>query len=374
MRAKLLINDTHLGVQRMSGTTPESASRLCEWLQQSVRDLMFQHTDKDIVINGDLFDQFQIAALHALGFYYTAAEWLNKARVIENPRNGKFTFPQPRLIIGRGNHDWSKDSSKLSSFDFVCRILAAQFGDRFVVVTEPKWLDDGIYMIPHMPNQELFDLELGRVGKAKPQQGRLLLHANYDNNFTSESDHSLNVSKAQAEKLVSVGWQLIFGHEHQARRMLAGKVLITGNQFSSSVADCLNNPDGKKYAHIITPNLQFEPVETWNAAADFSQVDWQNLAEYDGTAHFIRVTGTATAEQAPEMISAISKFRQANDAFVITNAVSVEGVRDMDDLPASMEDVKAFDVLGFLYEQLSEEQRTAVKKLLAGEEQQKEAA
>lgn len=372
MRQKLLTNDVHLGVQRVAGTTPATAMQLKEYLLESFRRLIFAHKDKDLVINGDLLDAFLIMLLDALGAYEVIRSWLIETAEIDEMTGLKIG---PRAFLGRGNHDWSKDSSKLSTFDFICRLLKAEFGDRVVVVNEPQWIDRGIYMIPHMPNQDLFDLALKDVPALDALDcGLILLHANYKNEFTIESDHSLTVSEKQAIDLVDKGYELVFGHEHQARRMLDGRVIIAGNQWPSSVADCLNNPDNKKYAHVINEDLTLTKIETWDAAEDFAEVEWKDLAEFSGGQRFVRVTGTASAEESAAVVQTIAQFRRDNEGiFVITNAVKVEGVADMGEIQATAENIKAFDVWGFLMEQLDEEERAVVMKLRA-EHDLKEAA
>lgn len=378
MREKLLINDIHIGVQRVAGTTPASSFALCQYLIDSLSALLGKHEDKDVVINGDLFDTFSVPLIWLLGLYHVLRGWL-KLTALNLAGYG------PKLVIGRGNHDWSKDSSKLSSFDVLCQILKAEFPDRVVVVTEPQWLERDIYMIPHMPNQDLFNLALDKAlteidGNPVRGPAVLLLHANYDNNFAIDADHSLNVLQEQAKALIAKGWTLVFGHEHQARSALGGDVIITGNQWPSSVADCLNNPGGKKFAHVIKPwlrdDLVFEPVPTWDAAGDFAELDWRDLAGVTADRRFVRVIGDATAEEAPAMLQALAKFRQQSDAFVITNAVKIAGVGDMEEITTSVEEMKAFDVIGYLLEQLDERQQAVVRALLKSEqrEQQLEAA
>lgn len=375
MREKLLLNDIHLGVQRASGTTPASALQLQEYLLERLERILFEHRDKDAIINGDLFDSFMVSMLMILGFYNVARNWLiATGREGSRPLAAAFA---PHMKIGRGNHDWSKDDSKLSAFDFVCRLLAMEFPDRFQAIVTSSWIDERIYMIPHVANQALFELELEKAATALPD-GRprlLLLHANYHNFYKPESDHSLNVSEEQAKRLVAAGWTLVFGHEHQAREPLSG-VIVTGNQWPSSVADCLKNPGDKKYAHIIDTNLDLTQVETWSAAADFKELDWRQLEMSDNTTAFVRVTGKASAEEAPHVIEAISRYRKDCTAYVVSNAVEIAGVVSMEDLPASVENVKAFDVYGFLLEHLeTDRQRDVVKKLLAEAPQQmKEAA
>lgn len=351
MRAKLLLNDVHLGVIRTAGTTPATAVVIREYLLQNLREIMFEHVHYDIIVNGDLFDTFNVPMIDALEFYYLACEWL------------KVPGNLGRLVLGRGNHDWSKDSAKLSSFDFVSRILVAQF-NRVQVVTEPTFIDEGIYMIPHLANQDIFNLALDNV----PTEAKMvLLHANWANEFRGQRDHSLSVPEETARKLVDAGKVLVFGHEHQAKRYMEDRVIITGNQWPSSVADCLDNPENLKHAHVIDSDLSITKINTWSGWVEYADVAWDALGEtaiVPGV-KFVRISGQATSEQAGEVVKAIAAYRKTSDAFVVTNAVKVDGVTDMEALPQSMEEIKGFDVLGYLYENLEEPQVAAVKALLA---------
>jgi hypothetical protein len=116
---------------------------------------------------------------------------------------------------------------------------------------------------------------------------------------------------------------------------------------------------------IKVSDAGIEYIETWQAAGDFVQLDWRNLAD-DG-ARFIRVIGQATAAEASEVVSAISKFRSKSAALVISNAVSVEGVSDQDELDLSVEQMAAFDVRAALFEILDKDEVAVVSKLLEGE-------
>lgn len=115
---------------------------------------------------------------------------------------------------------------------------------------------------------------------------------------------------------------------------------------------------------------KLKPVQTWSAAESYAEVEWSDLGTcaLEKTVQFIRVTGTATAEQAPDVIKAISNLRKVSDAFVLTNAVKIDGVSDMAELQVSMEEVKSFDVLAYLLDQLEEKQVAVVKELLEGEQ------
>lgn len=354
MRAKLIVNDVHLGVTRASGTTDTTAKALRAYLLARLRAFIFQHLDKDLVFNGDIFDQFNVPMSDVLEFYQIINDWLKAS-------NGG------RVWLGMGNHDSAKDSSKMSSLEFVGRVLEEQHS-KVSLVMMPNMIDEHFYMIPHVANQDIFNLELERAAKVDAKF--ILLHANYNNHFAIESDHSLNVSEEQTTALWKAGRFLIFGHEHQARSFPG--VVITGNQWPSSIADCLNNPDDMKIALEISqdPNgdWRFTRHDTWQAEGSFVEIDWKQIADTPVEAQFVRVTGEATAEQAADVISIIAKFRQKSTAFVVKNSVAIEGVSDMEDLPASMEMTKQFDVLAYLFEQLGEAQVETVKKLLAERE------
>lgn len=353
MRAKLIVNDIHLGVARASGTTDTTAKALRAYLLAQFRAFIMQHLDKDLVINGDIFDQFNVPMSDVLEFYQIISDWIKAS-------NGG------KVWLGMGNHDFAKDSSKMSSLEFVGRVLEGQFPFAVGLVMAPQKLTEDIYMVPHVANQDIFNLELERAAKIDVRF--ILLHANFDNHFAIEADHSLNVSGQQALTLFNAGKILIFGHEHQARHIPNVGVLCTGNQWPSSIADCLGNPDGRKAAFVIQADGQLIAQTTWSTAGTFVEMDWKQIADTPADAQFVRVVGDATVEQAADVISIISKFRQKSTAFVVKNSVAIEGVSDMQDLPEAMEMTKQFDVLTYLFEQLDPKQIDAVKLLLAQRE------
>ena len=177
-----------------------------------------------------------------------------------------------------------------------------------------------------------------------------------------ESDHSLNVSKEAADILISAGWTLIFGHEHQPR--VAPGIVIPGNQVPTSVADCLGC-QGKYYLRLHDKNIEHRDWINLEAHRVFTRLDWRNL-DVDPQYQFVRVEGTATAEEAAEVVDAVARFRAKSQAYVVTNAVKVEGVAAFDELAEmSLEQITAFNVLDALLEELSEEEGKVVKELLS---------
>lgn len=356
MRQVLILNDLHLGVTRSAGTTPKTALALKAYLLQSVRDLMFAHLDKDIIINGDIFDQFNVSLNDAFDFYILCRDWLEATASDPDEATAD---EDPKLILAEGNHDLSKNSVNMCSLEFV---VGALNNDRVTLVSASTWFDDvGIFVIPHVANQDMFDMEMDKAAALKDQL--ILVHANYNNGFAVHSDHSLNVSYEAAKMLAANNNTVIFGHVHQQASPQV-RVYVAGNQFPSSIADCLDNDF--KQAFIFDPSSRFvNSVKTWTASESFFEANWEDIPKLDlDSMQFIRVVGKCPTEQAAEMLVTISKLRQRSAAFVITNAVSVAGVADMADLSNSLETVKGFDVLGYLFENLEPEQVKVVKELM----------
>lgn len=353
----ITINDVHLGATRKGGTTPATQAAIRESLQASLRGFLGTVEDNHLMVNGDLFDAFSVEPSEVVLAYETFCDWLNDD-------------PQRELTLGRGNHDWNPRGEKLSSFNLLAHFLVSRFGDRVRVISEGLTQVEGaVWAIPHMPNQDLFDMEIDKAINLPTEQGHrvyLLLHANYCSTFAEHADHSLNVSAEQVTALADAGWHLIFGHEHQGRDL--PHATIVGNQWPSSIADCLSHgsaqKDGTKYAlRIAGGNLIRIP--TWSAMNDYVEMDWREL-DVESTARFIRVTGDASAAEAEAAMSAISRFRQKTPALVVGNAVKVEGVSVIEGFDGSLqESIKSFDVLTALLAELSPREAEVVRNLMA---------
>jgi hypothetical protein len=311
-----------------------------------------------VIINGDLADQYNLPLSEALEIYEAMDQWLVQ-------------HPDKELILACGNHDLSKDSSKLGTVEFVGALLKMKFPDRFNLVTKPQRFGN-IYVIPHLTNQDVLELELSRVPEGVDY---LLLHLNFDNKFASEAEHSLNLDRAQAKAIKERGITMVLGHEHQGRESMGGRVIVVGNQVPSSVSDCMPHGDGQKHGTkraLIIEDGEHRFVPTWSDDATegwFARIDWRELGavEEEGRG-FIRVEGTATESEAADVIKAISAFRQRSKSFVVTNAVKVDQADSLDDVAASIEDIRNVSVLELLLEQLDDAQQAAVRKLLGEKE------
>ena len=354
MTPKNIINDVHLGVKRMGGTTPLTQGLVQQGIQDSFHGYLMTHTDADLVINGDLFDGFSVDVVWVVACYMSLVEWFAKS--------------DHTLYLVAGNHDIGKRNDRKSSFDVLADLLSERFPTRTIVVKNEPYSEDGMHIIPHMLNQDIFNMALEQALSWEP--GWLLLHANVDNGFAEESDHSLNVSREQLLEL-SKTHKLLFAHEHQARDVeMPGNrhaIRVLGNQWPTSIVDCRSADnaqlDGCKYAHQISDSGITEE-ETWRAEDDYSEVDWTGL--FDTNARFLRVTGTAGASQAADVITAIAKFRQNSEAWVITNGVKIEGIQDSAEIHSmTLERLSSINILDELIEHLTDAEAVVVKKLLA---------
>lgn len=334
-----VLNDWHIGAVRTGGTTPATAYQLRQDLLSQFEEQLYA-IDTDLMVLGDLFDGPNISMADLLRTFEVLSDWLT--------RNNKC------LDLVNGNHDLSKDASRLSSFELLCKLLVSVHGDRVMHIEQPTMTPHG-YIIPHLPNQDLFNLAMEKV----PPCRALFVHCNYDNQFAVESDHSLNLSKAQAE--AAPVEYIIFAHEHQGRTELGGKVVIIGNQVPSSVSDCLGRQPKSRL--VVGERLEFH--QTWDPDADFLEVDWTELARAADMPHrFIRVTGVATSDEASLVVTAIARFRAASPALVITNSVKVQGRDDSEQLELSHDEITSFSVLEALSEYLDDSDYQKITQLL----------
>lgn len=352
MKPILVISDCHIGTARTAGTTPTTAAALQQFLIDEFSRILNENKDKDVIINGDLFDKFTETNLTLSLTINHLSSW------IEDTGN--------KLHLVPGNHDFSAKGDQLSSFSLMDSILKEMFPEQ-VVIYESKFTKagDNIYIIPHCLNQFLFEEEIAKALQEPIKKGaKLLLHANYANHFSENSDHSLNLDEETLAALVTHGYQILGSHEHQARCLnlngdtfktlsafdAEADIIVLGNQTPSSIADCLSHgqaqKDGKKYAHVIQPDGTIERQETWDNKKGFIRLNWDELDQAEDQL-FIRVEGQVAQADVDDVFNKIAKFRRTSNSFIITNAVKVEGIDLSEmDLDVSLEDIKAFDVKG----------------------------
>lgn len=337
-----LSTDWHVGVSRASGVTPVSQFELKQFIRDSLEKCL---DDNDHLICGDLFNSFTIETSELLETYRILAAWLSKY--------GK------HIAIMRGNHDYHESAGKVGSFDLLANILHMQFPAQVTVARDvTRWKN--FVLVPHLPNNDLLDVAIENLGDVSDKF--VVFHANLENKFAQRSDHSLDVTLRQVDALIDKGAKVLFGHEHISRTLRNGRAIVLGNTAPSSIADCLGNTH--KCANVIEDGA-ITPITTWTAAGSFAEYEWNELADVDEKYQFIRVRGEASAAEAEAVINAISTLRRKHKAFVITNAVKIEGMAEMDGLSELNEDaIKSFNVLEALLAELTDREVATVKELM----------
>lgn len=345
----LILNDLHAGVQRKAGTTPTSQEALRGFLFDSINAILGASDEAHLLVLGDLFDDFVVPP----------RDWVDTFMLLSRWASAK------QLTLVAGNHDLVARGNQVSSFEMLCTVLKQEYPDKVQVVdiNEYAAVAPGVIALAHCGNQDLFDAKIKEIVEAEVTPDWLLIHANFDNNFAVNSDHSLNVSEEQGKAMGARGIHPVFAHEHQARKILMAKGSVLGNQIPTSCADCLGNDE--KFAHILNDE-GLQRVTTWSKDADngYAEINWRELGDYMGPAGFIRIAGDARGSEAADVINAIAKFRGRSEAFVITNATKIDGVAQTEDLPESFEAVKTFDVVAFIHKNLDERERKAFDTLL----------
>jgi len=218
----LVLNDLHIGVNRSGGTTPQSQVALRTYLLDNLASILDKESGP-VVINGDIFDGFTVDTNDVVKTARTLNTWLNK-----------MTLREVHLVAG--NHDYNPRGDKLSSFHLLVHMLymSKVHGRVYVYDKGLKQVSRNVWCIPHMPNQDLFNMEIAEaIPVGKPGQ-YLLLHCNYKNGFAENSDHSLNLSDDQVGDLMKAGWTLLLGHEHVGYSLRGGGGVVAGNQLPSS--------------------------------------------------------------------------------------------------------------------------------------------
>jgi len=298
------INDIHLDVNRVGGTTETSREALQLYAVNQFKNLLARSKDADhLLILGDLFNKAKVEEWVFLEVYKALVSFMADA-------------PNCVLILVRGNHDSrSKDRQNLCSLELLANI--SQGNVVFVFDAPYLFEDDGKvhYVIPHMFNQEQFDAAVSAV---TDEVDFLYLHSNVDNPF-AVGDHSINISKDQVKTLHDKGVTVICGHEHQRRRPFPN-VHVIGNQFPTSISDCKGN-DEKFLLRI--ENGQIVKERTWTAAGNYYDVPVELLDTVPDTAQFVRVHGEVAKADFAKVIQEVDKFRRKSSAFVVSNAVSV---------------------------------------------------
>lgn len=300
-------SDPHLGVRRLSHTTPESRQALQrEVYLRALGGSVRQFGNNPTYCLGDLFD---------------------------TDTNDEATIAQGLQIAGNcgavlaGNHDMTNRASKLSSLRLIQQIypdkvIAGETGEAGFDVRET---DEGLLVfVPHMSSQELFEASLAEAScYADEHRGAvaLCLHANYESPFVT-TDSTLNLTRERAEWLLHSFKYVLLGHEHIARSDFGGRLQVLGNTFPTSFSDISD----KFVWHLENGQLRSECV--WREEEHHYRVAVEEVLAgqaYFKSAQVIDVVGEVDAKDLPAAVKTIHDlWGKCPDALMIRNSVTVK--------------------------------------------------
>jgi len=307
----LILSDLHLDPDRQAGTTLESRIALADWQFDQLERILETPHDR-LIINGDLFHK-------------SSASDKTIRRLFD------ILSKEPEVIINRGNHD--ETSMKVGD---ICslQLLGAILPNVKVIFDEPETVGS-YHFIPHCFDQETFNKCIEEV----PREKLVFIHANFDNGFAIEPDHSLNLSRLQLDALMNKRCTVFLGHEHAFKAIPGMNIL--GCSIPTSIADTLS---GDKYVHLLSDD-NIEQILSWSSQ-DYLEVDFTEL-DTIGSQNFVRVTGVCETHEYSKISREIAKLRASSKAFIISNAVKVKTI-DKDVL--SLEELTRINVIDMLLE------------------------
>jgi len=314
----LILNDIHLNCRRAGGTTKQSRKDLEVWMLGRFKGLLEIPHEK-LIILGDLYDRRHVD------------EHIMKD-VIE-------LLDKENCAIAVGNHDVGKgeDGNTISSCEFTSLMSDS------TLIKAPIF-SGGLYIIPHVSDQKLFD----HAVQLCPDNTIMLTHANIDSPF-AHGDHSLNLSLQQMKDLTDRGVDVIAGHEHTRRDVM--NVSILGNQFPSSIADCLG---GDKFAHVLEDGV-LTSIPTWTTDSYYEGSEIPK-GHYD----FINITGECELVEYPAVVKAVAELRKNSDAFIVKNSTKVKEF----EVAKMTEEITRFNIVDMLLEEINPDYRDEVRSCI----------
>lgn len=332
-----LFSDPHIGLERRAHTTTGSRKQLKEKLFTTALDVAFKMDAKHTLCGGDLFDKSHNDEVTIMGGLMIAREC--------------------DVIIG-GNHDVPNREGTVCSLEVVAQacndgtIVEPMMGEALHAIHRLSCDEfaDGIGVqvitIPHQSSQELFDEVVDQACNHKADDGLLeivLMHCNYECGF-ADNEISLNLTSAQADKLLDRFDYVFMGHEHESRRLKNGRLIIMGNTHPTSFSDISD-----KFVWYITEDNEVISEKIWSKedsykkiTADPTMPDLSYIPEFP-EAQFIDVEGILSQEEYSGVADFMVKMWAANpNAYMIRNNLKVEesdevvelGLTEIDNLPA----------------------------------------
>lgn len=203
------IGDVHLGRKYVNGVPIHMRGEMEKLQREKFTNLLSSRTDGTIVLVGDLLDSFIVDPADV---DFASAALLGAAR----------RSPLVLFVVLGGNHDESKDLTRVSSFDNFKAIIREAGLKNVVVVEKPTILNDVGY-ISWSARYSAKELAEQLIKEANGKQ----LHAvfgHWDINLPSHANHYNMVPTEQLKAITKI---VVTGHDHKPKEVLRDGVTIT---------------------------------------------------------------------------------------------------------------------------------------------------
>lgn len=303
-----LFTDPHLGLGARTNTSASSTKALDHALYTKAANIVTKYNN--LICAGDLFHRSH-----------------NREGVISQ---GAKIASNCDLVIG-GNHDNTNRADDCSSLDVVTKIcdsvLTTVVGG--VQIYADLEFDSGeiVTVVPHHSSQELFDQAITRACDCKGDL--VILHCNFNNPFVDEIDTALNLTIAQAERLLKSYSYIVIGHEHMTRWEMNGRLLALGNTHPTGFSDISN-----KYVWHFdkTQDSPWSRTKIWDKSELYISLTASEIydlpeSEFEVgkgtvTPQFVDIVGDLEAEHMPELAHRIGLIWDKWSPFMVRNQVN----------------------------------------------------
>lgn len=239
-----LIGDPHLGRKFETGVPLERRGEREEsqW-EQLEAELNTEGLDVVIIV-GDVFDQFAVPNAVVMRFFQLI-------------QDAYMNHDDLHIVVIRGNHDASRDVSKVSSYAILARMIES--GDRLVITEDmPEILEfhDSVLRIGLLPWHPFINSrDMAKKLTADDYEFDLVV-GHWDRVTFDDEPHNcipLNELRPYCKLLVS-------GHDHNACEYELGdvKIMYTGSMQPYSHAE---DPDGEQYVTMTLEAVKAKLAE-----------------------------------------------------------------------------------------------------------------
>jgi DNA repair exonuclease SbcCD nuclease subunit len=235
----VFFSDPHLGLARKAHFTAESSKRRDNAALEALHTVLMRSGHR--ICAGDLFDKVS-----------------NTEEIIIQ---GLHIVSQLDYVLA-GNHDIPNRADRESSLYLLDEAIPGR------VILANFTLEIGnseIYMVPHSLTDEQFQKDLNQAAEEANHSNKyrvLVLHCNYNLPSAFGTDATLNLTEAQAMRLLGTFHHILIGHHHTAADYFEGRLKLIGSTFPTA----FDNLDRKRALEYDTETGLFEDIVLWDPA------------------------------------------------------------------------------------------------------------